>query len=153
MSRDTSDKILFGVIAGVALFLVITCTSRVMAATPCPDADPQKVEAGKAAPCDGWVISEGDALHVAKTRADLEAERKAHEATKRESVVRLKAANDKLAACDKRVGMLEGALDDCDQLTTPAVPWHEAPEFVAPISALAGIAVAVLVVALVYETR
>jgi hypothetical protein len=140
-------------LGAIALVLVATCGQDAAAATPCPDADPQKVTAGEPAPCDGWAISEGDALHVAQTKAALDAERKAHDATRRESVVRIKAAEQKLLACDQRVGRLEGALDDCEKLTTPAVPWHESPEFVAPISAVAAAVVAVLVVVLVYETR
>jgi hypothetical protein len=140
-------------LGALALMLVAQCGQEASAATPCPDTDPQKVTAGEAAPCDGWAISEGDALHIAKTKADLAAERKAHEATRQESVVRLRTAGQKLAACDERVGRLESALDDCESMTTPAVPWHESPEFVAPITAVSVAVVAVLVVVLVYETK
>lgn len=148
-----NDWMARGAAAPIAVVLVLIGCRLATGATPCPDADPTKVEAGKAAPCTGWAISEGDALHIAKTAAELKAERKAHAATKQESLVRLRTAGQKLAACDERVGKLESALDDCDQLTTPAVPWHESPEFVAPISAVAGAVVAVLVVVLIYETR
>lgn len=151
--RSSHDWKARGGAALVAVVLLLFGCRLARGATPCPDADPTKVEAGKASPCTGWAISEADALHTAKMKADLKAERKAHDKTKAESLVRLRTAEQKLAACDERVGRLGSALDDCDELTTPAVPWHESPEFVAPISAVAGVVVAVLVVVLVYETR
>lgn len=152
------DYIVRGAAALLAAAMVLLGCQLARGAAPCPDADPQKVTDGKAAPCTGWAISEADALHTAKMKADLRAERKAHaserkahETTKQESVLRQEAAAGKLSACDTRVGALESALDDCDKLTTPAVPWYETPEFVAPVSAAAAIVVTVLVVVLAYE--
>lgn len=155
---------LWKLVAGLVSLALICLSGSVHAAAPkaCPKNQPPLCEkmygahAGCPTPCTGIIGPETIVRAGAKCIAPkgelagckkkLELEKQGREADKKEHESVLRGEKQRGDRCCK------AALDPRPAKPLPEVPWHEKPEFVAPITLLVTGVVVGLVVAVVYET-
>lgn len=118
-----------------------------MRGQPCPTQAPQILKAGQTSPCDGVLLRQSDALKLAERSTLLDAERANSEALaarldaeqkRRKADQERCAAN--VSACDANVERLQELLKT---KVAPGVPTVEQPWFVATITIVVTVAVAV----------
>lgn len=130
-------------------FFAVLWPTTTLASPPCPSGSPSVVTGGATSPCDGYVISEGDALKIADTklklkdaRIDLKEESAKLASCHAQNTLDADRYQADLEACDKHVSELTQILKN-RAVVVETVPWTQSPWFVATITIIVTAAITI----------